>query len=112
MTVPMAEGKLYEVDMRLRPSGNKGPVATHGALFKAIKWGSWIWEHLALSRARVIAGPQRLGRRSKLSHIVDGANLPEAAKRVRPKCAAHRACQRSSAGLGNQRRQVAFKILK
>jgi glutamate-ammonia-ligase adenylyltransferase len=30
----MAEGRLYEVDMRLRPSGNQGPVATSLAAFK------------------------------------------------------------------------------
>src|SRR5690606_6281854 len=29
LSAPTAEGVLYEVDMRLRPSGNKGPVATH-----------------------------------------------------------------------------------
>ena len=58
MTAPMAEGRLYEVDMRLRPSGNQGPVATSWQAFQSYqKDEAWIWEHLALTRARVIAGP-------------------------------------------------------
>ncbi|WP_425098279.1 glutamine-synthetase adenylyltransferase [Tropicibacter sp. S64] len=57
MTAPMAEGKLYEVDMRLRPSGNQGPVATSFAAFQDYqKTQAWTWEHLALTRARVVAG--------------------------------------------------------
>ena len=62
MTAPMAEGRLYEVDMRLRPSGNQGPVATSWQAFQSYqKDEAWIWEHLALTRARVIAGPVDLG---------------------------------------------------
>lgn len=61
---PMAEGKLYEVDMRLRPSGRQGPVATSLAAFRAYHEAeAWTWEHLALTRARVIAGDTRLGHR-------------------------------------------------
>ncbi len=61
LTAPMAEGRLYEVDMRLRPSGNQGPVATGWGAFRAYQQGeAWVWEHLALTRARVIAGPQDL----------------------------------------------------
>ena len=57
MTVPTAEGKLYEVDMRLRPSGNSGPVATRFDGFGAYQRNeAWTWEHMALTRARVIAG--------------------------------------------------------
>lgn len=62
LTAPMAEGRLYEVDMRLRPSGNQGPVATSWAAFQSYQQQeAWVWEHLALTRARVIAGPQDLG---------------------------------------------------
>jgi len=62
MTAPMAQGRLYEVDMRLRPSGNKGPVATSIASFEQYqRHEAWVWEHLALTRAAVIAGPQALG---------------------------------------------------
>ena len=58
---PMADGRLYEVDMRLRPSGRKGPVATAFHGFKAYqKTKAWSWEHLALTRARVVAGAPEL----------------------------------------------------
>ncbi|MBC7736069.1 MAG: glutamine-synthetase adenylyltransferase, partial [Candidatus Saccharibacteria bacterium] len=57
LTVPMAEGRLYEVDMRLRPSGRQGPVATSVQSFRAYQMDeAWTWEHLALTRARVLAG--------------------------------------------------------
>ena len=63
LTAPMAEGRLYEVDMRLRPSGNQGPVATAWPSFRDYqKSEAWVWEHLALTRARVIAGPDGLSR--------------------------------------------------
>jgi [glutamine synthetase] adenylyltransferase / [glutamine synthetase]-adenylyl-L-tyrosine phosphorylase len=63
MTAPMAQGRLYEVDMRLRPSGSQGPVATSLASFESYQKGeAWVWEHLALTRARVVAGPDDLGR--------------------------------------------------
>jgi glutamate-ammonia-ligase adenylyltransferase len=62
MTAPMAQGKLYEIDMRLRPSGNQGPVATSLASFESYQKGeAWVWEHLALTRASVVAGPDALG---------------------------------------------------
>ena len=54
---PTAEGQLYDVDMRLRPSGQKGPVATQLTSF--IEYQSkeaWTWEHMALTRARVLTG--------------------------------------------------------
>ena len=58
LTAPTAEGKLYEVDLRLRPSGNAGPVATQLASFKTYQAESaWTWEHMALTRARVVSGP-------------------------------------------------------
>lgn len=61
LTASMAEGKLYDVDMRLRPSGNQGPVATSWSGFQAYqRERAWIWEHLALTRARVVAGPRGL----------------------------------------------------
>ncbi|QWW68859.1 bifunctional [glutamine synthetase] adenylyltransferase/[glutamine synthetase]-adenylyl-L-tyrosine phosphorylase [Rhizobium sp. WYJ-E13] len=60
-SAPTAEGVLYEVDMRLRPSGNKGPVATRiNAFGKYQREEAWTWEHMALSRARLICGDQSL----------------------------------------------------
>ena len=61
LSAPMAEGRLYEVDMRLRPSGRQGPVATSFTAFKDYQMTeAWTWEHLAMTRARVIAGPEPL----------------------------------------------------
>jgi glutamate-ammonia-ligase adenylyltransferase len=58
---PTAEGLLYEVDMRLRPSGQKGPVATQLSSFEHYQENeAWTWEHMALTRARVISGPPEL----------------------------------------------------
>jgi glutamate-ammonia-ligase adenylyltransferase len=57
LSAPTAEGILYEVDLRLRPSGNKGPVATSVRAFaKYQAEEAWTWEHMALTRARTVAG--------------------------------------------------------
>ena len=57
LTVPTGEGRLYEVDMRLRPSGQAGPVATALSAFRSYQAEeAWVWEHLALTRARPLAG--------------------------------------------------------
>ncbi len=57
LSAPMAEGRLYEVDMRLRPSGRQGPVATSVQSFRDYQMTeAWTWEHLALTRARPVAG--------------------------------------------------------
>jgi glutamate-ammonia-ligase adenylyltransferase len=63
ITAPTAAGRLYEVDMRLRPSGASGPIATslaHFALYQ--RQSAWTWEHMALTRARPVAGDPRLCR--------------------------------------------------
>lgn len=57
LTAQMPEGRLYEVDMRLRPSGRQGPVATSIQSFTSYQEGeAWTWEHLALTRARPLCG--------------------------------------------------------
>lgn len=62
VSAPTAEGVLYEADMRLRPSGNAGPLATSIGGFKAYhRDNAWTWEHMALSRARVIAATGAFG---------------------------------------------------
>jgi len=72
LTAPTAEGRLYEVDMRLRPSGRQGPVAVSLAAFRSYQMEkAWVWEHLALTRARVIAGPERLS--AEVGEIVAAA---------------------------------------
>ncbi|UCH73211.1 MAG: bifunctional [glutamine synthetase] adenylyltransferase/[glutamine synthetase]-adenylyl-L-tyrosine phosphorylase [Rhodospirillales bacterium] len=56
VTAPMAEGTLYEIDMRLRPSGNAGPIASRlEGLERYYREDAWTWEHMALTRARVVA---------------------------------------------------------
>jgi [glutamine synthetase] adenylyltransferase / [glutamine synthetase]-adenylyl-L-tyrosine phosphorylase len=56
-----AEGNLYDVDMRLRPSGTKGPLATSFAAFvRYHDADAWTWEHMSLTRARAVAGPRSL----------------------------------------------------
>jgi glutamate-ammonia-ligase adenylyltransferase len=61
VSAPTAEGVLYELDLRLRPSGNKGPVATHVDAFRKYQRGeAWTWEQMALARARVVAGDREL----------------------------------------------------
>jgi glutamate-ammonia-ligase adenylyltransferase len=66
LTALTNEGALYEVDMRLRPSGRAGPLANSLQGFESYHAQSaWTWEHMALTRARVIHGPpilvERLG---------------------------------------------------
>jgi [glutamine synthetase] adenylyltransferase / [glutamine synthetase]-adenylyl-L-tyrosine phosphorylase len=61
LTTPTAAGPLYEVDMRLRPTGNKGPVAVSLESFAAYHASeSWTWEHMALTRGRLVAGSRAL----------------------------------------------------
>jgi [glutamine synthetase] adenylyltransferase / [glutamine synthetase]-adenylyl-L-tyrosine phosphorylase len=63
ITAPTAEGRLYEVDMRLRPSGQSGPIATSLAGFAHYqREAAWTWEHMALTRARPVAGDPGLCR--------------------------------------------------
>jgi glutamate-ammonia-ligase adenylyltransferase len=61
ITAPTSEGRLYEVDMRLRPSGKAGPIAVSATTFARYqREEAWVWEQMALTRARVIAGPAEL----------------------------------------------------
>ena len=82
IAAPTAEGRLYEVDMRLRPSGRQGPVATALAAFASYQRDeAWTWEHLALTRGRVLVGPEGLAteiegtRRAVLREKAQGARV-------------------------------------
>ena len=56
LTVQTNYGVLYQVDMRLRPSGRAGPLATHIDSFIGYQEReAWTWEHMALTRARVVS---------------------------------------------------------
>ena len=57
LSAPTAQGALYDVDMRLRPSGNAGPIAVSLASFIDYQSrNAWTWEQMALTRARAITG--------------------------------------------------------
>jgi len=69
LSVPTAEGALYEVDTRLRPSGTQGPLAVSLSSFERYqREQAWTWEHMALCRARPVFGPERA--RAQLAAVV------------------------------------------
>ncbi len=64
MSAPTAEGTIYELDFRLRPSGNSGPLATSLRSFKKYQHeNAWTWERMALTRARVVCADGEFGER-------------------------------------------------
>ncbi|MBL8548362.1 MAG: bifunctional [glutamine synthetase] adenylyltransferase/[glutamine synthetase]-adenylyl-L-tyrosine phosphorylase [Hyphomonadaceae bacterium] len=65
LSAPTEEGALYEIDMQLRPSGSKGPVAVRLSSFERY-YGeeAWTWELLALTRLRFVAGDADVGART------------------------------------------------
>ena len=94
LTTPTGAGTLYEVDMRLRPTGNKGPAAVSLKSFVDYHASeSWTWEHLALTRARVVAGAPRaraaLGEaiRRRLTAPKDGGQVIADARDMRARMA-------------------------
>jgi glutamate-ammonia-ligase adenylyltransferase len=91
VTARGADGPLYEVDMRLRPSGNKGPVAVSLGSFRRYHAESaWTWERMALTRARVVAGPTALRERIEAA-IAEAMAHAGDAERIRADAAAMRA---------------------
>ncbi|WMS41652.1 bifunctional [glutamine synthetase] adenylyltransferase/[glutamine synthetase]-adenylyl-L-tyrosine phosphorylase [Acuticoccus sp. MNP-M23] len=65
LSAPTARGRLFEVDLRLRPTGRAGPLATHIRSFERYQAESaWVWEQMALTRARVVAGDEAVGARA------------------------------------------------
>ncbi len=96
-----AEGSLYEIDMRLRPSGNVGPVACSLASFvRYHRETSAIWELQALTRARPVAGDEGLSRR--IAQAIDEVLCrPRDAARVASEIAAMRARIFRQHGSGN-----------
>lgn len=81
LSAPTAAGTLYEVDMRLRPSGRQGPVATSVTAFEAYQRDeAWTWEHMALTRARPMAGDHGLCARVEAIRRAVIADKADAAK--------------------------------
>ena len=98
-------GQLYEVDMRLRPSGNSGLlVSTLPAFEKYQNKDAWTWEHQALVRARVIAGDANLARQfetvraSVLSSTRDSNKLLDDVREMRNKMAKSLGSKSTKAG--------------
>ena len=113
LTTSTAAGTLYEVDMRLRPTGNKGPVAVSLKSFAEYHASeSWTWEHMALTRGRLIAGtPQlqarvaaeirnRLTQKGEPAAIIGDARSMRArmADFSRPQCLGSEICARRIGG--------------
>jgi glutamate-ammonia-ligase adenylyltransferase len=91
LSAPTAEGRLYEVDFRLRPSGNAGPLATRLSSFEAYQAGeAWTWEHMALTRARVIASSSEAIRNRIATHIRETLASPRDAGKIAGEVAAMR----------------------
>jgi glutamate-ammonia-ligase adenylyltransferase len=64
LTVHSAAGRLYEVDVRLRPSGKGGLLVTRIEAFRSYQFEeAWTWEHQALLHARAVAGDLALQQR-------------------------------------------------
>ncbi|MFV0475463.1 MAG: bifunctional [glutamine synthetase] adenylyltransferase/[glutamine synthetase]-adenylyl-L-tyrosine phosphorylase [Pikeienuella sp.] len=91
LTTLTAEGALYEVDMRLRPSGGQGPVAVSLSSFSRYQAeDAWTWEHMALTRARPVAGAADL--RAEIDQVIETVlSAPRDAARTREDVAAMRA---------------------
>jgi glutamate-ammonia-ligase adenylyltransferase len=70
ISAPTSVGALFEVDMRLRPSGRSGPVATRIDSFDDYQRSkAWVWEHMALTRARPICGDS--GLIAQVNEVID-----------------------------------------
>ena len=97
LSVPTAQGALYEVDTRLRPQGAQGPLAVSLDSFARYqREDAWTWEHMALTRARPIYGSPEA--RAALESVVadalgqarDPANLREDVLKMRGEMAANK----------------------
>lgn len=97
LSVPTAEGALYEVDTRLRPQGTQGPLAVSFESFQRYQQQeAWTWEHMALCRARVLYGTPAA--RERLAGLIrqvlaaprDAAKLKADVLKMRHDMAAHK----------------------
>ena len=69
LSAPTSEGSAYAIDFRLRPSGNAGPLAIRFDSFETYQRNeAWTWEHMALTRARPLAGDTDL--QNKVSRLI------------------------------------------
>jgi len=97
LSVPTASGPLYEIDTRLRPSGNQGPlVVSLDGFARYQREDAWTWEHMALTRARPIFGspPARAAVQAVIDEVLAGdrpaRDIVADAVRMRAEMAAHK----------------------
>ncbi|WP_447753983.1 bifunctional [glutamate--ammonia ligase]-adenylyl-L-tyrosine phosphorylase/[glutamate--ammonia-ligase] adenylyltransferase [Pseudomonas nicosulfuronedens] len=105
LTAQTPSGMLYEVDMRLRPSGASGLLVSSLRAFEAYQLGeAWTWEHQALVRARVLAGCKRVAvafeaiRAKVLGQQRDLAELRKEVSEMRAKMRDNLGTPRTAAG--------------
>ncbi len=96
LSTPTHSGIAYEIDMRLRPSGNSGMLVSSLAGFEKYQHsGAWTWEHQALVRSRVIAGDKKLAadfdsvRNAVLRRPRDAQSLAKDVQEMREKMRKH-----------------------
>ena len=92
MQLPLPDGRLFEIDTRLRPNGRAGLLVSTMAQFERYqREQAWTWEHQALIRARCVAGDRTLGerfegvRRAILSQARDAGDTRSALLSMRDK---------------------------
>ena len=96
MSVPTAAGKLYDVDVRLRPQGAQGPlVVTVDSFERYQREEAWTWEHMALLRARPVYGGDAA--RAEVARVIAevlarprGGSVASEAAAMRARIAAHK----------------------
>ncbi|MCC6373509.1 MAG: bifunctional [glutamate--ammonia ligase]-adenylyl-L-tyrosine phosphorylase/[glutamate--ammonia-ligase] adenylyltransferase [Moraxellaceae bacterium] len=100
LTTATAAGQLYDVDMRLRPSGNAGALVSSVKAFTDYQQQhAWTWEHQALVRARVVAGDSALAltfqtvRHQILARVRDPVMLRQEVIEMRQKMREHLSSQ-------------------
>ena len=91
LSAPTEEGVLYDIDMRLRPSGAKGPVAVRLSSFaRYYREEAWTWELQSISRARTVIGDDGLSA-EVIKAVSEGLSAPRDPDKVRADVAAMRA---------------------
>ncbi|WP_223480327.1 MULTISPECIES: bifunctional [glutamate--ammonia ligase]-adenylyl-L-tyrosine phosphorylase/[glutamate--ammonia-ligase] adenylyltransferase [unclassified Pseudomonas] len=107
LTAQTNSGQLYEVDMRLRPSGASGLlVSSLGAFARYQENEAWTWEHQALVRARVLVGSQDVGqafekvRAAILGKVRDLPTLRQEVSEMRAKMRDNLGSKSTAAGTG------------
>jgi [glutamine synthetase] adenylyltransferase / [glutamine synthetase]-adenylyl-L-tyrosine phosphorylase len=98
LTVPTRRGLLYDVDLRLRPAGSKGPAASRLDGFLAYqREEAETWEQMALTKARIVAGDDVTCDKAQ-AIVLDVLRTPRVAGHVRAEAASMRSLIASEKG--------------